>query len=78
MPTPVTVFTVAEICDMSIAVYEQFKYWLHRAEQATGEADKKYAEMKYTEQKALLTKLAGMLIQKNDLYHRFPNLHNQN
>lgn len=75
---PATIFTTGEICDLSIAVYEQFQYWLKRAEHAASESEKKFAEMKYTEQKALLTKLAGMLVIKALVSRCHSNLQNPN
>jgi hypothetical protein len=77
MPQPN--FTVSEICELAIAVYEQFRYWLKRADQAKNDSEKKLAELKYTECKALLTKLTLMVGMKPDESQtRFLNLQKPN
>lgn len=76
---PSTPFTVSEICELAIAVYEQFKYWLKRAETATSESEKIHAERKYTEHKDLLTKITDIINQYGETCRKDShNLQKQN
>lgn len=63
-------FSVAEICELAIAVYEQFRFWLKRADQATCDSEKKLAEIKITELKTLLTKLTHMIGMTPEQYRK--------
>lgn len=67
---PSTNFSVAEICELAIAVYEQFRYWHKRYDQAQNDPEKKLAELKTSELKNLLAKLTAMIGMTPEQYQK--------